>query len=99
MCFANCPRDKDVRDSLSLKGTTVDVPRSSAMKKKPSQSFKSPPKEKTTAPSHVEVAPSNVPAWMEHPFFPNPWMMGQENPWTMGQQFPGCPWLPPQQAT
>lgn len=99
MCFANCPGDEDDRDSDSLQGTTVAVPRSSATKRKPSRSFKSPPKKKTTPPSQGKAAPSNVPAWMQQHFLPNLWLMGQRNPWTMGQQFPSCPWLPPQPAT
>ena len=100
--IAHWPGDEDDRDSLSLQGTTVDLPRSSATKRKPSRTFKSPPKKKTTPPSQGEAAPSNVPAWMQQPFLPNPLYMGQgnmPNPWTMGQQFPGCAWLPPPPAT
>ena len=76
---------------------TVELPRSSATKKRPRHHFKSPPRKNTAATSQAEAAPSNPAAWMQQPWLPNPWMMGQNNPWMMGQHFPNNPWLPPQQ--
>ena len=78
----------------------MELPRSSATKKKPGQGFKSPPKKRTAAPKQSGAATSNVPPWMQQPWMPaassqqQQWMMGQPPPWMMGQ--PG-PWMQPQQ--
>jgi hypothetical protein len=90
-------------DVLSMQEATVEVPRSSATKKKARKIFKTPPKKSVTGPSQPEVAPTNAAPWMQQQWLPvassqqqqwmmgqaNPWMMSQPGAWMLGQQFPG----------
>ena len=82
-------------DSPPLRAFPVEpILRSSATKRKARPGFKSPPKKWMANPSEGEVAPNNVPPWMQQQWMPP--TSSQQQQWMMGQQFP---WMQPQHAT
>lgn len=62
--------EEEDKDGLSLQEATVELPRSSATKRKPRQIFKSVPKKKTPTPSESKAAPTSVAPWMQQSWLP-----------------------------
>ena len=86
----------------------MDLPRSSATKRKRRKIFESPPQEEGDDPVQSEAAPSTGAPWMQQPWPPagtsqqQQWMVNQAALTLLGQQMLGnlnpSSWLQPQQA-
>ena len=109
MASAEEEEDEDLR---SMQGGTMELPWSSATKRKRRKIFKSPPKKRMTGSTQEEAAPSNVAPWLQPQWPPasssqqQQWMVNQAALTLLGQQLSNqmlgnlnpSSWLQPQQA-
>ena len=100
--------EEEDEDHGSMQGATMELPRSSATKRKRRKIFKSPPKKRVAPPVQPDAAPSTVQPWMQQPWPPagssqqQQWAINQAALTLLGQQMIGnlnpSSWLQPQQA-